>query len=222
MSYTAGMTITEAQQACRTALSTLQQLGHSADAGPLLDAAAEQGVTSYGVIAADTTHSDSWKTQRYAQVYTSILTGLARELAAAADSASTQYSHDCAQVFGTAGLPGDPAVLAISRRDAGERVAQVNDPTALQRLLDQAVRVSDVPFAHAVVEQAILICDADTVTAFTAAFPALADAVDRLWANATRKIATVDITMGWQLASLKPAALDSLMDYEIAAAAAGD
>jgi hypothetical protein len=42
-----------------------------------------------------------------------------------------------------------------------------------------------------------------------------------LWTAQNRKSTTTDLTVGFRLTALKPAALASRMDYEIAAAAAG-
>ncbi len=67
-------------------------------------------------------------------------------------------------------------------------------------------------------ESAVTNGDADTVAAFQNAYPALSDAVDRLWNAATHGTITVDFAMVWRLGALKPAPLRSLMDYEIAAA----
>ena len=75
--------------------------------------------------------------------------------------------------------------------------------------------------AHAIVENAVEAGDQETVEAFQAAYPALAEATARLWNAATHRQTTADIATAWRLSALKPAALASRMDYEIAALAAG-
>lgn len=104
--------------------------------------------------AADHAHSDTYKITLYARAYCKVMMDLATELTPTANIASTQYKADAAAVFGTAGLPGDPATLVISRRDAGERVADENDSIKLQRLLDQAVLTGDDVLSHAIAEKA--------------------------------------------------------------------
>jgi hypothetical protein len=219
MDYNAGAGLTESVTACQTALATLKQLGRSADADELLTEAASS--SSYDAIAADTTRNDEWKLQKCALAYTNVMSTLARQLTAAAELASTKYKIDAETVFGTRGLPGDPATLTVSRRDAGERIADENDSIKLQRLLDDAILNGDNVFARAIAQKAVTNRDADTVTAFQAAYPDLANATERLWNTATHGTTTVDVAMGWRLGALKPAPLQPLMDYEIAAAAAG-
>ena len=145
----------------------------------------------------------------------------ADELLTEAES-STPYAAIAADtVFGTRGLLGDPGFLIVSLRDAQDRIEGEYDSIKLQRLLDKAVLNGDDIRAHAIVESAVTNGDADTVAAFKSAYPDLADAVDRLWNVAAHGITTLDVAMSWRLGALKPAPLQPLQDYEIAAAAAG-
>ena len=218
LDYNAGASLTESVTACQTALATLQRLGRSADADDLLSQAES---TSYSALDADRDHSDQWKLQRYALAYTNVMSTLARRLTATADVASTKYKDDAERVFGTKGLSGDPGFLIVSLRDAQDRIEGEHDSIKLQRLLDKAVLNGDEIRAHAIVESAVLNHDADTVTAFKSAYPALTDATARLWNTATHGTTTVAIVTGMRLGALQPAALSRLTDYEIAAAASG-
>ena len=146
---------------------------------------------------------------------------LATKLTAAASRAATQDSIDAARVYGVAGLSGDPASLAISRRDAGDRVADITDPQQLCGLLATAVRNGDEVLAHAIAEAAVKSGDLSTTTLFQQSYPKLSDAVERLWSAEHKRMTGTDITVAWRVAALKPAPLDSLQDYEIQAAAAG-
>jgi hypothetical protein len=217
--YMAGQDLTDATTACTTALHTLQMLGVSGAADDAL--ATAEGV-SYDSILADASRSQSWKVTAAARQYVNVITELGNDLTSVANIASRQYRADAAAVFGTAGLAGDPATLTISRRDAGERVATEHDSIKLQRLLDQAALNGDDVLAHAIVESAVQSGDSDTVNAFMAAYPALADAVQRLWVCATHKMSGADITTAWRVAALKPANLKPLQDYEVVAAALGN
>jgi hypothetical protein len=219
MDYTAGASLTESVTACRDALVTLARMGRSADADELLTEAEQSA--SYDAIAADTSRTDAWKLQRYAAAYSSVMSTLARKLTSAADSASSKYKIDAETVFGIRGLPGDPGFLIVSLRDAQDRIEGEHDSIKLQRLLDKAVLNGDDIRSHAIVESALTNGDADTVTAFKSAYPALAEATDRLWNVATHGTTTVDVAMVWRLGALKPPALASKMDYEIASIAAG-
>lgn len=219
MDYNAGDSLTQSVAACQAALNTLARLGRSADADDLLTEA--ESSAPYSTLDADRDHTDQWKLQKYATAYTNVMSTLARRLTAAADLASTKYKIDAETVFGTRGLPGDPGFLIVSLRDAQDRIEGEYDSIRLQRLLDKAVLNGDEIRAHAIVESAVLNHDADTVVAFKSAYPALADATDRLWNTATHGTTTVAIVTGMRLGALKPAALSRLMDYEIAAAASG-
>jgi hypothetical protein len=219
MDYNTGLSLTESVTACQTALATLQRLGRSADADEVITRA--ESSTPYSAIDADRDHTDAWKLQRNASAYTNVMSTLARKLTATANIANTKYKDDAERVFGTKGLPGDPGFLIVSLRDAQDRIEGEYDSVKLQRLLDKATLNGDAIRAHAIVEAAVESGDSDTVEAFQRPYPDLAEATARLWNSATRGTTTVDVVTAWRLAALKPPALTSLQDYEIAAAAAG-
>ena len=140
---------------------------------------------------------------------------LARKLTAAATLAGSKDQDDAARVYGIKGLAGDVASLAISRRDAADRVENT-DTHRLRDLLATAVRNGDEVLAHAIAEWAIKNGDHDIATDFQTAYPNLADAVERLWNAEHRKMTGLDITVAWRVGALNPALLKSLQDYEIA------
>ena len=214
-----GTPLTQAAADIQAALTTLQRLGRSDQADTLLTDAEQSN--SYDYLDNDTEHNDAWKLQRYAATYTGVMSTLARKLTAAANLAGTQDANDAATVYGVKGLAGDVASLAISRRDAGDRVADITDPARLPALLEQAVRTGDDVLAHAIAEAAIKGGDEATADQFAAAYPNLSDAVDRLWSAEHRKMTGQDIAVAWRVSALKPRALASKMDYEIASIAAG-
>jgi hypothetical protein len=213
-------TLDQDEATCADALSTLQSLGHSDDAEPALTAAESR--SSYVSISDNDELSDSGKLQTCARQYINVMSNLAAQLSSAASAASRQYAADTATVFGVAGLPGDPATLAISRRDATERVEQVNDSVDLQRLLSSAVTHGDDVLSHAIAEAAVTNRDAATAAAFQNAYPALADAYERIW-----DITTPTNSSPWgnqqlqRLWALKPAPMQRRMGYEIEQLAAG-
>ncbi len=217
--YGAGVDLSASLASCQTALGTLQRLGCIDKADPILT---EAESTDYTAIVNDTSRSPAWILQTCATKYSSVISTLARKLTAAATAAGRQDAADAAVVFGVAGLPGDVASLAISRRDAGDRVAQINDRGQLQALLATAVRNGDVVLSHAIAEAAITSGDQDTTNQFADAYPALEPAVQRLWDSQQRAMTGADMMTAWRIAALKPGPLKSMMDYEIASAAAGN
>ncbi len=74
-----------------------------------------------------------------------------------ADLEQTAHSDDTVlrsqterSVFGTSGLPGDAATIAVSYRDAQDRAATLTSPTDAAALLARAERSNDEPLARAV------------------------------------------------------------------------
>jgi|SRR4051794_35285275 hypothetical protein len=217
-----GAALNDAVTAINDALKRLQRLGLADKADALLDEAENTNI--YTALDNDTEHNQDWLRSAYAQKYISVMTSLARKITAAADIAGSQDQDDAARVYGVKGLPGDVASLAISRRDAADRVAKLDiaaRPDQLGDLLAAAVRSGDTVLSHAVAEAAIKGGDADTINAFSAAYPALSDEVERLWNAEHRRMTTVDIKVAWRVAALKPSAIGSLQDYEIQRVAAG-
>ncbi|WP_396929179.1 hypothetical protein [Mycolicibacterium sp.] len=214
-----GGTLTQANADIMSALRTLQQVGAADKADSILSDV--ETSRSYADLDSDREHNTDWLTTEYARRYISVMTDLARQLTRVASGSTTQDQDDAARCFGVKGLPGDVASLAISRRDAGDRVANT-DPARLCELLATAARNGDDVLAHAILEVGVATGLADVVDDFKEAYPSLADAVDRLWTAAHRKTNVVDITNSWRVAALKPRQLSSLQDYEIQAAAAGN
>ena len=205
-----------------TALTRLQRLGLSDKASALLDQA--ENTNAYAALDADTEHNQDWLRSAYATKYINVMNTLARQLTAAAASGGTQDQDDAARVYGVKGLPGDVASLGISRRDAAERVEDLDllsNPGQLGDLLASAVRSGDDVLAHVIAETAITLGDLDTTNAFADAYPQLSDAVQRLWLAEHRRTTTIDVTTAWRVAALKPSALSTLQPYEIQAAASG-
>lgn len=88
---------------------------------------------------------------------------------------------DASEVFGVKGLPGDPASLAISRRDAGDRVAQAESNEERREMLARATRSGDEVMARAIAQHATEGGDAKTMEQFIADRPNLEAAAQRVW-----------------------------------------
>lgn len=115
---------------------------------------------------------------------------------------------DAERVFGTKGLDGDAASLAISRRDAGDRVAAAGGPSELRELLRRATRSGDEVLARAVAERAVEDQDAGTMHAFIADRTQLDAASERLW-NA-RRAGNDSMMLSMQLLNLVPEELQGM------------
>lgn len=202
------------------ALTRLVNLGRQDVINNILDEV-ENNAPDYSKITDDPMRSDLAKLQDVAKRYIHVLSTLAAKLTAAANSARTDDSDDAARVFGIKGLPGDIASLAISLRDARDRVATTMDRRQLQMILSDAVRFGDEPMVHAAVERAFALRDVDTINVFIAAKPALEAATERLWAMQSQATDRIDALTKMRVNALKPKALANRQDYEIEKIAAG-
>lgn len=127
-------------------------------------------------------------------------------------------------VFGTAGIPGDAASLAMSARDAAERVAQI-DPTdwySAQQLLDRAEVNGDEVLARQVAAAAYanpLGGWSTVLDSFLAKRPAAAQALGELAAMGNRS-AQSNLFAAWQFMIPLPPQLAGLDAWRIQALAA--
>ena len=217
--YNAGDGLTEAVTACQTALATLQRLGQSDQAdGPLTDA---ESSTHYAALDADRDHNDRWKMQRYAQTYTNVVSTLARNSPQQPTPQTSKTPPTPPTCLGVAGLPGDVASLSIARRDAADRIANVTDPAGRQNLLAQAVRNGDTTLARAIAQAAVESSDLDTVNQFAKRSPTSTTQPNDYGTPNTARQPPNRRRHSHAPRRLRPRALQSLQDYEIAAAAAG-
>ena len=157
---------------------------------------------AYRSVREDPELSDEGKRIRLKQHYEDADRVITERLVKLAKEVTRWDRDDAERVFGTKGLSGDPAALAISRRDAADRVAKVTKREELRELLARATRSGDEVLARAVVEKAMRDRDADTVNQFIADRPALEDATERLWKAETAATGTLRVNMG--LLGLKP------------------
>lgn len=199
-----------------SALARLRAVGRGADAAASITDAATAAADAYNQIRADNTRSASYVTTAVVREYVQRAGTLARQLGTLADRAEQQDGADARRVFGIDGLPGDVASLSISRRDAGDRVADELDAAKLGQLLATATRNGDEVLARAVAERAVQIGAADVLDQFTQDRPALADAVQRLWTAATPRINTNDMVTLFTLATLRPGEVSRLTPSEFA------
>lgn len=182
----------------------LAQAGQGQEARSVVQKHADAASRSYAAISLDGTRSDDFKREEISRVYDDTKATVASELERMARAARAKSANDAASVFGTSGLSGDPASLAISRRDAGDRVAGAKDRAELQNILERANRSGDEVLARAVAERAYDHQDVDTLNKFLDTRPHLNEAAQRLWNSVDSSGLTQSMQWAFELAALQP------------------
>lgn len=204
----------------REAITTLTAAGRRKEVEVLLRETSKRAEKAYQPIQSDDSLSDKGRHQRLAATYLQFQRGVAGQLEKMADQVVKTDRDDAQRVFGVHGLPGDPASLSISRRDARDRVAGITSADELADLLKSATRSGDEVLARAVAERAMGMQTqqaAAVLNKFTADRPALDAPVERLW-NAERAVnETLFTTM--LLNDMKPAELQGMPSHRIDAIA---
>ena len=181
------------------AIQTLVRAGKGQKVREVIEDANRRADRAYREIRNDRDYSDDAKRRRLAGLYARADANLTDELTRLAGTEASSDRDDAERVFGVKGIPGDPATLIVSRRDAADRVAGVTKSDELRALLVSATRSGDEVLARAIVEKAVQNQDAKTAEQFRADRPHLYDALERLW-NAERHGS--EGTDGWEFALL--------------------
>jgi hypothetical protein len=169
------------------AINVLIRAGRAKEAEELIDRTAKSAQARYREIDADGSRTADYKREEKARIYEGIRSRLKDELNGLAKSAKEAEQRDIARAFGTVGISGDAATLIISRRDAADRVAAVENSEELRKLLARATRTGDEVLARAVAEKALENEDSKTLYAFLEDRPHLDAEVQRLWDAAHRR-----------------------------------
>lgn len=168
------------------AMSILARAGRGDEVQKIVDQAVNAAQCHYREIDEDETRTPEYKRQELDQAYAKHRTKLNDKLAGLAQTVAQSEQRDAVRAFGTDDLKGDAASLAISRRDAGDRVAAVSQKET-RDLLTRANRSGDEVLARAVAERALENLDDTTLHAFLADRPNLDPIVQRLWDAARAK-----------------------------------
>lgn len=155
--------------------------GKGDEVDDLMARLADQASAGYARIVNDDTRADSWKNEQLDQHYQSTVASLDAELTRMAGSSTNSHRGDFGRVFGTEGVSGDAASLAISRRDAGDRVASVQSTDDLLKLLERANVSGDEVLARAVAERAYHDGNTRVLNRFLETRPELDEPATRLW-----------------------------------------
>jgi hypothetical protein len=200
----------------REAITALTKAGKRKEVEAMLSKAVDRAAQSYQPIEQDEQLSDKGRKQRLAVTYLQHKRGIDTELQKMAAGVVNTDRDDASRVFGISGLPGDPASLSISRRDAGDRVASIDTAKELGELLRRANRSGDEVLARACAERATQMqgpAAAEVMNEFLNARPSLDAAGERLW-NAERAVAdSFNTTL--ILSGLRPTELQGMATYQI-------
>lgn len=192
----------------KDALKSLHAAGRSQEAADLVAEAAKRATGAYREITQDRSRTEEYTRRALAQHYVGTRKAVEKRIMDMGATAARSDRGDAEAVFGVRGLPGDAASLVISRRDASDRVANVEDQAELRQLLTRATRAGDEVLARAVAERAVEKQDADTMNQFLADRPELDAAGQRLWD--ARRAGDVSLAMTVQLAALRPPELSGM------------
>lgn len=196
------------------AIKQIARAGKSAEAISAVSEILGSAGREYERIRSDATWSSDHKQRCVAQVYVAAQAEVDASLMRLAEQAAGQERRDVAQVFGLEGLSGDAATLAISRRDAVDRVARLETKAEMSQLLDRATRSGDEVLARAVAERATELQDVDTVNQFLADRPRLEEPCERLWA-AQQRSDNDSMMLTFQTMAGTPAELEGLNSREV-------
>ena len=163
------------------AIKVLLRAGKRSDLIDAIARKAESAARGYAEIREDASRTDDYKRWALAVAASQANRALNDELEKMASRVVVHDRDDAGRVFGTVGISGDPASLVISRRDAGDRVAEISKTGELRDLLARATRSGDEVLARAVAERALEMGDAKTLEKFAEDRPNLDAAVERLW-----------------------------------------
>jgi hypothetical protein len=165
---------------------------------------------------------------RLAQAYVRASDDMDALKAGSTGSNEARKSELIRQVFGTAGVQGDPASLAMSARDAAERVAQVDvsDVHGALALLQRAEMIGDEVLARAVAAAAYgnpLGSWGQVLDQFIQSRPAAARALSELaqLEQSADPFSSLNFNRNWGFVLQTPAELAGMADWQIRALAAG-
>ena len=207
-----GIRRVEHYQAARSAKETHMARTFMTNA-EIMEQAQSEAAGTLDRIRRDTSRTEAWKQQEIARTYRRMCQTRDR-LIETRDDAQRQHQRELeGALFGASATSGDPASWAISRRDAGDRVAQIKTPTQAAELLARAERSNDEPLARAVAERAHEMDWADVANAFLDGRPHLEDRFTELWSQAKPSLQRqFHDAMVFQT---KPEELHGMSDYQI-------
>lgn len=188
-------------------IKTLAATGRSSEALPILDKYSKSARQRFEAIREDTTVSEEHRRRLLAVASKGVRDSLTDELGKIAGGAVKVDRDDAARVFGVVGLKGDEATLAMSRRDAADRVREM-DGRELADALRSATRTGDEVMARAIAEKAFEDGNGKLLEQFINDRPELEESAVRLWN--TREAERNTMPWSLRLADLTPYELSGM------------
>lgn len=189
-------------------LKALAQAGQAGEVREWLMRLGDEVGVQYDQIRGNGTRTEDYKRYQLAAAYVRVREAVQAEVERRAAGMRVVDQGDAERVLGVAGLPGDAASLAISRRDASDRVAGVGSADDLRALLQRATRMGDEVLARAVAERALEDLDSKTMNLFLEDRPELDESVNRLWKAKQSESSGFAVMV--ELAGLRPSELSSM------------
>jgi hypothetical protein len=134
----------------------------------------------FEAVRRDTSRTPDWHKLRLAELWLDMQAEVTQVREQAAADGQAHIRSLTRKAFGTDGISGDAGSLAISMRDAADRVAQVENRDELVRLLDGATHSGDEVLARAVARQAFERGDTDLLDTYTSIRPEAAASLGKL------------------------------------------
>jgi hypothetical protein len=197
------------------ATKLLAQAGRAGEAVEILQSKKRQYEGAYEAIQSNPDLTDTAKQSRQAAQYLSAMADVEKALVSQASRVQLVDHDDASNIFGTKGLDGDPASLAISRRDAADRVAACQNWDERRELLARATRSGDEVLARAVVEHAVTHQDAKTANQYLETRPQHEAGLKRLWEIEAGGDSQAQFAISLAIHGLRPAALSGLASLDI-------
>lgn len=164
-------------------------------------------------IRQDKTRTGEWKLQQMAATYQRMAVHR-DDLIEKRDRAKRDDRISLEQrLFGTGSLVSDSSSI-ISRRDAGDRLAKVDQQSEASALLERANRTGDEPLARAVAERAFEMRWVDVTNQFLETRPHLDESMNELWDSHAPTLAE-ELTEGFVLEAGRPTELTGLSPMEV-------
>jgi hypothetical protein len=177
---------------------------------------AERHASELAAIRRADTRTEDWKRREIAKVYIAMREERDEEVERSRRRLAAERQRLEDRVFGVDGLPGDKASLAISRRDAGDRAARLENPMRALDLLARADRSGDEPLARAIAEVAYERDWAEVANRFADSRPAMQRPLEELWNTEEPRTGGM-ARIGEEMARsvIKPEELQGMSDFEI-------
>ncbi|PTU56967.1 hypothetical protein DBB34_06550 [Sphaerisporangium cinnabarinum] len=172
-----------------------------------LDKHATSATREYEDIRSQEDYTEDARRRLLSEAYDRRKASLDNDLAQLASSAGEVDRSAVGRAFGTTGLPGDPASLTISLRDAQDRVAKIRDEDELETLLGRATRSGDEVLARAVAARAAEIGKTYGVEEFVRVRPDLKLDVDRAMLAVGRQSSAGKLEWRVRLGKIRPSEL---------------